>query len=134
MISGVLKVTLKTATDTLVFTSIDPRKSLYKHHPVTKKNFSGENSKQKEFRKLVISTYQFENFAKLQEIMIDHTPITEIVVEGFEEHIYWKVATTLLVKTFIPIKPGDESRVIFSVQLEKEDLSDIYTTDILTVE
>ena len=59
------------------------------------------------------------------------TSITHIEVMGVDEHVYWKVATALIVKKNYGMRAGGLNSYTFMVRQKGDDLSDIYTTGAL---
>ena len=98
MISGIKQVTVTASATSVVLSKIDPRNSSYTKGPLTKKGIDGKLHRFKDAALLVITAFDNENFAQLETWMRAKTSITHIEVMAVDEHVYWKVATALIVK------------------------------------
>lgn len=135
MISGFKQVTITSGATDLVFTKIDPGRSEYRKETVTVKGVSGDLIRVQDEAILMITVFDNENFYVLEGWMRNHTNITEVEVEGIGEHIYWKAATTILVKKNYGLRSGSlNSFTILMHQVGNDLSSDIYATNILEEE
>jgi len=132
MISGVSQVTITTAAASIVLTKIDAGGCEYLRETIKAKDVSSKALRLGDRAHLVITAYDIERYPGLRDIMIAKTNVTNIEVRGIAEHIYWKSATTLIVRKNIKLKTGGRDSLTFWVKQIGNDLSPtIYTTTAL---
>jgi hypothetical protein len=129
MITGWKKATITTSSGTYTLNNIAPALCKYDDEPATQKNFDGYEEIIKERRKLIIAAYDFDSFYALENDSINYVTITHIEIEGLQQHIYWKEAVTFLIAQRTQITAGSLAVMVVTLQLEDNDLSDIYTTN-----